>query len=1107
MSTRTTFFGFIMLAIMVLAQNSRGSSPPVINTQPARQVLASGSNVTLSVVATGTAPLSYQWYKNGPIWGATNTTLTLSNASLAASGVYYMVVTNASGMAISLPASVAVGGPELLAWGLNNDGQLGNGTTSNTISPGSLATNVVVAAAGTSHSLFVDSNGVLWATGNNPFGQLGNGTTTQETNPVSVASNVVAVAAGEWHSMFVKSDGTLWAMGNNAYGQLGDGTIADKQSPVFAASNVVAVAVGGFHSLFLANNGIMWAVGYNAYGQLGNGTTATPSNPVSVASNVVAVVAGGFHSMFVKSDYSLWGMGYNVYGQLGNGTTTNVISPALLATNVAVATGGGFTSMYVQTNGTLWGMGWNNVGQLGDGNTNQQNSPVSAASNVVTVAAENFHTFFLKNAGMAFGMGDDAVSELGDGGTNLRSSPVYVTNLFLASVISGCVDNSFTLAIGVPFPVFTVQPTNQTVTATSNVTFTVAGTGVGALSYQWYFNGSAVSNATAASYSLTSVMATNAGNYTVTIANNAGSVTSSVAVLTVNKAAGTVTLGSLNQTYSGAAASATAVTSPSGLTVNFTYNGASIAPTNAGSYTVIGAISDANYQGSATNTLVIANATVTITSGITANNKIYNGTTTATISSNNVSLSGVVAGDTANVALSTNGYTALFATSSVGNGKAVTVSGLTLTGSAAANYTLTQPTGLTANISNATVTITSGITANNKIYDGTTTATISSNNVSLSGVVAGDTANVALSTNGYTALFATASVGNSKAVTVSGLTLTGSAAANYTLTQPAGLTANISNATVTITAGITANNKTYDGTTTATISSNNVSLSGVVAGDTANVALSTNGYTASFATASVANGKAVTVSGLTLTGSAAVNYNLTQPSGLTANINAAPLTVTANNTNRSYGVANPAFTASYSGLVNSETASLVQGTPGFSTSATSSSPVSSYAITPSLGSLTATNYSFTTFSNGTLTLTKAAATNVVATSANPSPTGSNVTLTATVTAVSPASGTPTGTVQFLADGSALGAPATLSGMTLRMPFSFATAGTASISFMPPERTTCPGQFRLATSTLQAAAISCACSGVAPSSVIIVPAVALHASCIRRPRSATSVRPV
>jgi hypothetical protein len=483
-------------------------------------------------------------------------------------------------------------------------------------------------------------------------------------------------------------------------------------------------------------------------------------------------------------------------------------------------------------------------------------------------------------------------------------------------------------------PMISVQPASQTVTATSNATFSVSAAGAGPLSYQWYFNGSVVAGITAGSYTLTNLMATNAGNYTVTIGNSAGSVTSSVAVLMVNKATGTVTLGSLNQTYGGSPKAATATTSPSGLPVNFTYNGFSNAPTNAGSYTVIGTISDANYQGSATNTLVIAAAPVTITSGVTANNKTYDGTTTAAIISNSVVLAGVVAEDIANVRLSTNGYTASFATSSVANGNAVTVSGLTLTGSAAANYTLTQPTGLTANITAATVAIASGISANNK---------------------------------------------------------------------------------------------TYNGTTTATISSNNVSLSGVVAGDTANVKLSTNGYTASFTTASVANGKAVIVSGLTLTGSAAANYALTQPTGLTANLNAAPLTVTANNTNRIYGVANPALTASYTGFVNSETASLVQGTPGFSTSATNSSPVGAYAITPSVGSLAATNYSFTTFNNGTLTINQAGSTLVVTTSANPSPTGSNVTLTATLTAVSPASGTPTGTVQFLADGGALGAPASLSG--------------------------------------------------------------------------------
>lgn len=188
---------------------------------------------------------------------------------------------------------------------------------------------------------------------------------------------------------------------------------------------------------------------------------------------------------------------------------------------------------------------------------------------------------------------------------------------------------------------------------------------------------------------------------------------------------------------------------------------------------------------------------VTITSGLTVNSKTYDGTTTATITSNNVVLSGVQAGDVGNVALSTNGYTATFANAAVANGVAVTVSGLTLTGSAAGKYALTQPTGLTANITPATVAITSGLTANNKIYNGSTTATITSNNVVLGGVVAGDAAKVALSTNGYTATFASAAVANGVAVTVSGLTLTGSAAGDYTLTQPTGLSANITPGPVT----------------------------------------------------------------------------------------------------------------------------------------------------------------------------------------------------------------------------------------------------------------------------------------------------------------------
>ncbi len=176
---------------------------------------------------------------------------------------------------------------------------------------------------------------------------------------------------------------------------------------------------------------------------------------------------------------------------------------------------------------------------------------------------------------------------------------------------------------------------------------------------------------------------------------------------------------------------------------------------------------------------VINSKMVTILSGLTANGKVYDQTNTATLSSNNVVLDGVASGDVANVALSTNGYTATFADANVGDGKTVTVSGLTLTGSAAAGYTLTQPT-LTGNITPAPVTISSGLAADSKVYDRTTTATISSNNVVLSGLMGDDASSVALSTNGYTATFASRSADTGKAVTVSGLALTGGDAGDLT---------------------------------------------------------------------------------------------------------------------------------------------------------------------------------------------------------------------------------------------------------------------------------------------------------------------------------------
>jgi hypothetical protein len=281
--------------------------------------------------------------------------------------------------------------------------------------------------------------------GQNNCGQLGDGTTVTRSNAVSVASNVVAMAGGYQHSLYLKSDGTLWAMGYNVSGQLGDGTTIGRSRAVSVTSNVVAMAAGSVHSLYLKSDGTLWAMGYNGYGQLGDETTVTRSNAVSVASNVVVATAGALHSLYLKSD------------------------------------------------GTLWAMGYNGSGQLGDGTTTQRNSPVS------------------------------------------------VPGMSLATIISGNAA-MHTLAVGVPLPpVITSQPTNQTVVAGSNATFAVTASGFAPLAYQWQCDGTNLSGATATNYNLTSVMVTNAGNYTVVVSSSAGSITSSVAVLTVNQATPSVT--------------------------------------------------------------------------------------------------------------------------------------------------------------------------------------------------------------------------------------------------------------------------------------------------------------------------------------------------------------------------------------------------------------------------------------------------------------------------------------------------------------------------------------------------------------------------------------
>ncbi|MHB8671086.1 MAG: RCC1 domain-containing protein, partial [Acidimicrobiales bacterium] len=228
----------------------------------------------------------------------------------------------------------------VVAWGYNNHGQLGNASTTNSSTPVQVAgvggtgvlSGVVAVAAGANHSLALRSDGSVVAWGLNSEGELGNGSTTDSSTPVLVlgqnggpaTSQVIAIAAGNAHSLALLNDGygSVVGWGSNYYGQLGEGTALDfYKGPVYVSapvsgggiagnlSNIVAIGAGHYHSLAVANDGTTLGWGYNSNGQLGDASTANRSTPVVVVgpkpvgelSGISAAAGGWLFSLGLRS--------------------------------------------------------------------------------------------------------------------------------------------------------------------------------------------------------------------------------------------------------------------------------------------------------------------------------------------------------------------------------------------------------------------------------------------------------------------------------------------------------------------------------------------------------------------------------------------------------------------------------------------------------------------------------------------------------------------------------------------------------------------------------------------------------------------------------------
>lgn len=297
--------------------------------------------------------------------------------------------------------------------------------------------------------------------------------------------------------------------------------------------------------------------------------------------------------------------------------------------------------------------------------------------------------------------------------------------------------------------------------------------------------------------------------------------------------------------------------------------------------------------------IIYHTGTISLTiSGVTASSKVYDGTTTANLNNGSAVLIGVVPGDAVNL-VSTNA-TGTFTDKKAGTGKSVTTSNFTLSGTDAGKYKLLQPT-VTASITKANLTI-SGISAINKVYNSTTSATLNSGSATLVGIIGTDV--VSLVSAGASGTFANKNAGNAKTVTTAGFSIGGTDAANYILIQPSA-SANITKAGLTI-LGVTASNKVYDGTTAATLNTGTAVLTGVFGGDVVN--LVSSGASGAFINKNAGNGKAVNVSGLSISGTDAVNYTFNTTLTTTANITRRPVTITADAKSKVYGDSDPTLT-------------------------------------------------------------------------------------------------------------------------------------------------------------------------------------------------------
>ncbi len=395
---------------------SNGSSPATIYTGPDltwldRGGLAAGvGNLSVDSISAGTdhtcAVLEgsvYCWGNNdtGELGDGTTTVRTVPTPVSITGALAGATVTTVSSRENH---TCAIADGRVYCWGQNDDGELGNGTTTASSVPvaaGSII-DATALATGYMHSCAI-ADGKVYCWGDNSRGQLGDGTNTARTAPVEVAGllsgkTVTAIAAGAAHTCAV-AEGLAYCWGSDVSGQLGDNLlgagnnsslpVAVLTSGLLSGLTVTAVTAGEAHTCVIAG-GEAYCWGYAALGQLGNNTTILSAAPVAVAapwaaSATLTSLTAGQYSTCVAADGKAYCWGEGVNGQLGNGATGNLTTPVAVTTSGVLAgtvtqLAAGSDHVCAVSGAAAYCWGENGSGQLGNNSTTDTSQPVPVSA-------------------------------------------------------------------------------------------------------------------------------------------------------------------------------------------------------------------------------------------------------------------------------------------------------------------------------------------------------------------------------------------------------------------------------------------------------------------------------------------------------------------------------------------------------------------------------------------------------------------------------------------------------------------------------------------------------------------------------------------------------